>query len=71
MAILGNYEENFETIFNNIGQLSTISTVILANFKDNYGTATTTANKSMGFDSSATQSCSSCKCNSHISIYQY
>ena len=29
----------------------------IANYTDNYGTATTTANKSMGFDLSATPSC--------------
>ena len=29
--------------------------VILCNFKENYDTATTTANKSMGFDISTTQ----------------
>ena len=33
--------------------------VILGNFKGSYDTATTTANKSMGSDLSATQSCSS------------
>ena len=31
--------------------------VILGNSKDNYNTATTNPNKSMGFDLSATQSC--------------
>ena len=42
---------------NNIGQLSTICMVNLGNFKDNFDTETTTANKSVGFDLSATQSC--------------
>ena len=31
--------------------------VILVNYKDSYDTTTTTANKSMGFDLSAIQSC--------------
>ena len=31
--------------------------VILLRYKDNYDTATTAANKSMGFDLSAIQSC--------------
>ena len=31
--------------------------VILVNYKNNYDTETTKANKSMGFDLSATQSC--------------
>ena len=39
-----------------IGQLSTISMVIIGNYKDSYDTATTTVNKSMSFDLSATQS---------------
>ena len=33
------------------------SSVILANYTDNYDAATTTANKSMGFDPSVIQSC--------------
>ena len=33
------------------------SMVILVNFKDNYDTTTTSANKSTGFDLSAIQSC--------------
>ena len=33
------------------------SMVIFVNFKDNYDTTTTTANKSMGFDLSVIQSC--------------
>ena len=33
------------------------SMVVLVDYKDNYDTATMTANKSMGFDLSAIQSC--------------
>ena len=61
MAILGNYKDNFDTVFKpsylsflNIGQLSTISMVILVSSKDHLDAAITTANKSMGFDLSAT-----------------
>ena len=56
MAILGNYKDNFETVFEQsyildiIGQLSTISMVIIGNYKVNYDTATATVNKSMSFD---------------------
>ena len=65
MAILVNYRDNFDPVskqskivfLNNIGQLSTISLVILGNLKDNYDTTTTTAIKSMGVCLSATQSC--------------
>ena len=48
------------SILDNIEQLSTITMVILGNFKDNYDAATattTTAIKSMGYDLSSTQSC--------------
>ena len=48
MAILGNFE---------ITMMQKQSMVILVNYKDNYDTATKPANKSMGFDLSATQSC--------------
>ena len=37
------------------------SMIILFNYKDNYDTTTTAANKSMGFDLSAIQSCLSPK----------
>ena len=47
VAILSNFATGFKqsqiSIFNNIGQLSAMSMVILDNFKDNYGPATTTA----------------------------
>ena len=48
MAIL----VNFDTIMT-----EKQSMVILVNYEDNYNTTTTTANKSMGFDLSAIQSC--------------
>ena len=48
MEILGNFE---------ITLIQKQSIVILVNYKDNYDTATTIANKSMGFDLSAIQSC--------------
>ena len=41
-------------------KFSTICILILGNYKDNYDTATTTANKSMGFDLSAIQFCIYC-----------
>ena len=56
MAILGNYKDNFETVFEQsynldiIGQLSTISMVILGKYEVNYDTSTTTVNKLMSFD---------------------
>ena len=44
---------------NNLRQLSTISMTILYKYKDNFDTATTTSNKSMSFDPSATNPVSS------------
>ena len=41
--------QSYISITNNIVQLSTISMVILGNFKDNYDAALTTATQSMGF----------------------
>ena len=48
MAILGNFWTTMK---------QKQSMVIFVNYKDNYDTTTTTANKSMGFDLSAIQSC--------------
>ena len=48
MVTLGNFE---------ITMMQKQSMVILVNYKDNYDTVTTIANKSMGFDLSATPSC--------------
>ena len=52
MTILGNFETTM---------IQKQSMVILVNYKDNYDTTTTTTNKSMGFDLSAIQSCSTPK----------
>ena len=48
MVILGNFEKFMK---------KKTHLVILVIYKDNYDTTTTTANKSMGFDLSAIQSC--------------
>ena len=48
MAILGNFWTTMK---------QKQSMVIFVNYKDKYDTTTTTANKSMGFDLSAIQSC--------------
>ena len=48
MAILGNFWTTMK---------QKQSMVIFVNYKDNYDTTTTTANKSTGFDLSAIQSC--------------
>ena len=47
MAILGNFETSMKQK----------QSGYQVNYKDNYDTTTTTANKSMGFDLSAIQSC--------------
>ena len=59
MAILKTIKTTLTQFLNNLDAhhkhyWTTISMVILGSFKDNYDTATTTANKSMGFDLSAT-----------------
>ena len=52
MAIFGNFKDNFATVFKKslISILNIIDLIYgnLSNFKDNYDTATKTANKSMG-----------------------
>ena len=57
MAIFGNFKDNFATVFKKslISILNIIDLIYgnLSNFKDNYDTATKTANKSMGFDTNA------------------
>ena len=63
MPILGKFKDNLDAVLNQtctsilniIGQLSTYG--FLCNFQDNSDTETTTANKSMGFDLSASQPC--------------
>ena len=57
MAILVNFETTM---------IKKQSMVILVNYKDNYDTTTTTANKSMGFDLSAIQSCFRLKCDTFL-----